>query len=61
MLKAMTTPMPAVNPLRSDGLEAQAREKEYFHLLRILPLPMGHDPTWGMTLMTRSEPMNAHS
>lgn len=61
MLNAMTTPMPAANPLRSDGLEAQAREKEYFHLLRILPLRMSHGPTWEETLMTRSEPVNAHS
>lgn len=40
-----TTPMPAANTLRSDGLEAQVKEEEYFHLLRILPLPTGHGPT----------------
>lgn len=53
--------MPAANTLRSDCLEVQAREEEYFHLLRILPLPMGHGPTYKRILLTRSEPINAHS
>lgn len=45
MLNSRDYYLPAANTLRSDSLEAQVREEEYFHLLRILPLPMGHSPS----------------